>query len=184
MSAGFAGVGGVMRRITAGLLLLFLALAAAASSAAELPLAKNLKKDARKAARAQTPILVFFAADSCPYCHQVEDLYLTPMYKSGDYDGKLLFRVVRIESANFLRDFNGKRVDHETFAENEGVVLTPVIRFYGPEGKELIPELIGYSTPDFYGDYLERAISDSISKLRNVAMSQDSEAFAEEAVTN
>ncbi len=173
-----------MKHIVTGLWLLFFALATAVSPADELPLAKNLQKDARKAARGQMPILVFFAADSCPYCHEVEDLYLTHMYESGDYAGKLLFRVVRIESANFLRDFNGRRIDHETFAEDEGVALTPVIRFYDPEGKELIPELIGYTTPDFYGDYLEQTISDSISKLRNVAMSQDTQASTREAITN
>lgn len=176
-----ASVGETMKYIVTAL---FFVLATAASSADELPLAKNLQKDARKAARAQTPILVFFAADSCPYCHEVEDLYLTPMYESGDYAGKLLFRVVRIESANFLRDFSGRRVDHETFAEDEGVALTPVIRFYGPAGDELTPELIGYTTPDFYGGYLEQAIADSISKLRNTAMSQDTRASAREAVTN
>ncbi len=131
-----------------------------------LPYAKNLKVDAHEAAHERMPILVFFMSDSCPYCLEVEDLYLRPMYERGTYRGQLLIRAVDVGSARPLHDFVGERTDHETFAHDKGVYLTPIIRFYDPSGKELVPDLVGYTSPDFYAGFLEKAIADSIATLR------------------
>jgi thioredoxin-related protein len=134
--------------------------------AAELPIVRDLERDVREAGRRGIPLLVFFAADSCPYCHEVEELYLEPMHMEGYYAGRLMMRVVRIESQYTMRDFTGDDTDHGSFAHNHGVFLTPVVRFYGPSGKELVPELIGYTTPDFYGGYLQDAIDQAIAALQ------------------
>ena len=40
----------------------------------------------------RAPILVFFTNASCPYCREVENLYLRPMHARGDYRGQLLIR--------------------------------------------------------------------------------------------
>ncbi len=133
---------------------------------AELPLARDLRADARTAQAARVPILVFFAADLCPYCHEVEELYLKPMQALRENAGRFLLRVVRVDSARSLKDFAGRSTDHGGFAEREGIWLTPVVRFYGPDGRQLVPALIGYSSPDFYAGYLEQAIEDSLQQLR------------------
>ncbi len=132
----------------------------------ELPLAADFQADAAQARALKRPILVFFAAESCPYCHAVEDLYLSPLYNDKAYTDKLLIRVVRIERQAGLRDFAGRPTTHAAFAESFGVKLTPVVKLLDANGKELAPALIGYSTPDFYGAYLEQNIDAAIAAAR------------------
>jgi thioredoxin-related protein len=129
----------------------------------ELPLAADFHADAAQARALKRPILVFFAAESCPYCHAVETLYLTPLYNGGAYTDKLLIRVVRVERDARVRDFAGRSTTHAAFAESYGVKLTPVVKLLDANGKELVPALIGYSSPDFYGAYLEQSIDAAIA---------------------
>ena len=130
-----------------------------------LPEARDLGRDAKVAKKNNIPILVFYATDGCPYCETVETLYLQPLFANKTYQGKVLFRVVRTESGTRLKDFNGKKTNHEDFASAQGVSFTPVIRLYNARGKELT-ELYGYTTPDYYSWELTKAIDDSIAKLK------------------
>jgi len=133
-----------------------------------LALASNLQHDGVESERGDMPIMVFYMSTSCPYCDEVKDLYLNPMVQSGQYDGRLIIRMVDTEGGDSLRDFHGKRMDHEQFADSEGASLTPVLKFYDHTGAELVPEVLGYTSPDFYLAYLENAIETSISKPRPV----------------
>lgn len=139
---------------------------AAAAFASDLPVATDLERDAAQATRNGTPILVFFAASSCPYCREVEELYLEPMWNRGDYAGRLLIRVIDLESSRMLRDFTGRSVTHAGFARGQRISFTPTIRIYGSRGEQLVPQLVGYSSPDFYAGYLERAIEESLRRLK------------------
>lgn len=131
-----------------------------------LPLASDLQQDGVASKRDGTPIMVFYMSDSCPYCEEVKDLYLEPMVNSGQYHGRLIIRMVDTEGSEYLRDFSGKRMDHEEFADDQGASFTPVLKFYDYQGNELVPELLGYTSPDFYLAYLESAIETAIKKLR------------------
>lgn len=144
---------------------LALGLAVGSAYATELPVASDLRADAQHAARHGTPILVFYAADSCPFCHLVEELHLRPMQARGVYADKLLVRVVRTERAQAMTDFEGRRTDHERFARRQGATFTPTVRLYGPGGQELARPVIGYPA-DFYSGMLEQAIDDAIARLR------------------
>lgn len=141
-------------------------LAAAAAAAGGLPPAENLAADARAARRAAMPIVLFFSADSCPYCADVAEYHLEPLHTRGVYAGRAVFRVVNIESHALLRDFEGNRLSRAEFAGRYRVSLTPHIKFLDPDGRELAPPLIGYNTPDFYRGYLEGAIDAAIATLR------------------
>lgn len=152
-------------RFIAALGLVLVCAADAAAADTELPLAQDLRADARAAQAAGVPVLVFFAADLCPYCHEVEELHLKPMQARGEDVGRFILRVVRVDSARPLKDFAGQPTDHSGFAEREGIWLTPVVRLYGPDGRPLVPALVGYSSPDFYSGYLEQAIEDSLQQL-------------------
>lgn len=136
------------------------------AQAAELPRANNLQADAAQARSARLPILIFFAAESCPYCHIVEDDYLKPMFNSGKWANKVMFRKLLIDDERDLRDFHGDKVSSADFARAHGVSLTPHIKFFGPDGKELVPSLLGLMTRDFYAGYLEEAIESAGAKLR------------------
>ncbi len=147
---------------------------AAAEPPLQLPEARDFAADAREARSQRLPILVFFAAGGCPYCQEVEELYLKPMQARGEDRGRYLLRVVHVDSARRLRDFDGRPTDHGSFAAREGIWLTPVIRFYGPDGRQLAPPLVGYSSPDFYAGYLEQGIENALTQLRRPAAAASS----------
>ncbi len=132
----------------------------------ELPKAQDFKADAQQVAKARMPILVFFASESCPYCHVVEEDYLKPMFNSGEYRDKILFRKLVIDDSGSVRDFQGKSVDDAVFAKRYGISLTPHVKFIDADGQELVPGLLGLMTRDFYAGYLEDAINDAVAKLR------------------
>lgn len=136
------------------------------ASDADLPVAYDLQKDARQAGREHLPLLVFFSAKSCHYCEDMRELFLGPMQASGDYAGKVMMREVRVESGLVLRDFAGKKISHADFARRSGISLTPQIQFLDPSGKELVPALVGLTTPEFFGGYLEEAIDTALAKMR------------------
>ena len=155
-----------MNRIQQILLAALFAIMALHVSADGLILATNLQKDGAVSQRGGIPIMVFYMSVDCAYCEEVRGLYLEPMISSGQYKDRLIIRMVDIEGTKILRDFQGKRMDHEDFADDQGASFTPVLKFYNYQGEELVPELLGYSAPDFYLAYLESAIEASISKLR------------------
>ena len=135
-------------------------------SAAELPVAADLQGDGRQAHAEHLPVLVFFSAKSCHYCEQMRSLFLEPMYSSGEYAGKVIMREVQVESGRTLRDFKGKKVSHADFAHRSGVALTPQILFFDPAGMELVPSLVGLSTPELFSGYLEEAIDAALARMR------------------
>lgn len=138
------------------------ALAAAADA---LPLARDLRADARSG----RPVVVLFAAQDCPYCHRVEDDYLVPLMAQREYAGKVLFRIVRTDDARALRDFNGGVTSHDAFAAREHVGFTPVIRFFGAGGRRLAADIVGLGTPDFFAGEIERALDTAIAAARTAA---------------
>jgi len=147
-------------------------LISACANAEPLPPARDLAADARLAAAERTPIMVFFASRYCPYCGEVEDLYLRPMQQRGEFARRVVLRVVIVESSEPLRDFAGELTRHETFARREAALFTPTIRFYGPDGKEVAPALRGYSSADFYLAELESAIDVAVAALQHETASR------------
>ena len=153
-----------MRRAWWAALLVAVAFAAQAGQA--IVPARDLQADARMAARQHLPILLFFAANSCHYCEAVEQSYLQPMVRSGEDRGRVLLRVIHVDEGAPLRDFDGRMTTHAAYAREHGVRLTPVVRLVNGRGDQLVPQLLGYTSPDFYGSYLESAITDAIAKVR------------------
>lgn len=135
-------------------------------SASDLPLVTDLQQDGRLSQSKAMPIMVFFMSKSCPYCEEVRTLYLEPMYRDGEFRDKVIMRVINVDSGDPMRDFKGKLTDHISFADSQGASFTPVIKFYDFRGTELVQEMLGYSTPDFYQAYLEGSIRGSIDKLK------------------
>lgn len=133
--------------------------------AGELTPAHDLKADAQAACASGRPLLVFFAAHGCPYCRVVEEDYLIPMLRQPQSERPII-RVVTIDDLGSLRDFNGKRVEIADFARQQGASLTPQVKLFGPDGKELVPGLVGLMTQDFYGGYLEDAIATATQKMQ------------------
>lgn len=126
--------------------------------------AVDLAEDMRRAS-GRALLVVFFFADSCPYCHLVEDLYLEPMQARGPYGGRVVIRKVDVERAVPMRDFAGRMTDSIAFARRQGAAFTPLLHFYGPDGRPIAEPLAGYTSDDFYGGQLESAIERALAGL-------------------
>lgn len=104
------------------------------------------------------PLLLAFRADYCGYCAQLEQEYLAPMVKSGDYANRILIRRFSMDKEDSTTDFDGEHLDAGEFAYRHKVSLTPTLVFLNAQGDEVAERLLGYNSPDFYGAYLENAI--------------------------
>jgi thioredoxin-related protein len=149
----------LMRRLPDQLLAAALMLfCAARACAGGIEPARDLRADAKASGRDGMPLIVFFSSYSCPYCEQVATLHLEPLIEHGSTVGAVRVREVEIASGKTLRDFAGARMTHAEFADRENVSVTPVVKFFGPDGAEIASPLVGYSNADFYGDYLDASL--------------------------
>jgi len=144
-------------------------LAPAAAYAAGVTYASDLREDAEAARQRAVPILVMFSARGCPYCELVMADYIEPMSRGSSYADKVIIRVVDVDGYRKLVDFSGSKGTHSEFAARHGATLTPVIKFFGPDGRELAEQIVGFTNEHFYGYYLEARIDESLAKLRPVA---------------
>lgn len=142
---------------------------AAARAAAALPGAADLAADGAAARDKRLPILLFFNRDGCPYCERALREYLTPMRRDPAYADRVLFRQVEIDRADRLVDFGGHLTTHREFASRYKIRLTPTIWFVDGDGNELVEPIVGLRTVDFYGFYLDQAITEALAKLRVAA---------------
>jgi len=126
----------------------------------------DLETDAVHANNQDVPILVMFSASYCGYCSIVKDDFLKPMLLSGEYSDKVIIRVLEIDGDDDIRDIDGKLIDPAVIAERYNVQLTPTLAFVDANGKELSEKMIGLTTVDFYGGYLDEAISHSLMQIR------------------
>ncbi len=150
-----------------GLLSLLLA-SSAHSAEVELTELVNFKADAAEAKAKKIPILVMFSATYCGYCSIVKEEFLKPMKISGDYTDKVIVRVLELDSGDDVIDLNGKSVDPEDFAQRYNVQLTPTLIFIDANGKELAQQMVGVTTVDFYGGYLDDSIDSSLLQIRGI----------------
>lgn len=132
----------------------------------DLPMAVDLRADARLARAERLPIVLFFYSHSCPFCREVEALYIKPLQKDNLKSRRFLLRRVEIGEQQALIDFNGTKTDFRSFARQQKVMLVPHLRFVGPDGERLAADLVGLGSHDFYGGYLEDAIEEARAKLR------------------
>lgn len=148
------------------LLLLFLTPVLLGATAEDLPVAVDLHADAQVARAGRLPIVLFFYSRSCPFCREVEEMYLKPLQKENSQRPRFLLRRVEIDALRPLVSFTGSKTDFRQFAQEHKVTLVPHLRFVGPDGERLAPDLVGLSSRDFYGGYLDDSIAHARAKLR------------------
>lgn len=155
-------------KIFALLLTLFASFTAAAgpSEPGVLPATQDLAALAEQARERRLPILVMFSQRGCPYCTVVEEEFLEPMMRSGDYQDKVIMRRVMVDSFTPITDFDGQEVEANAFASRYRGYLTPTVVFLDARGRQLAPPVVGITTVDFYGGKLDAAIEESLSRLR------------------
>lgn len=152
-----------MRRRYAGGLLLA-ALLAGPAAAADLPAAADLRSEAAAAAQRGQPLVILYSRQDCRYCDSVRS-YLQPLPDSPGHRG-LVVRQINQDSRAPLRDFRGQAASHAAIAAGEKIRLVPVVAFYGPDGQQLAPPIVGARIADYYQSYLDAALEQSAQALR------------------
>ena len=141
----------------------------AAATDASVPPALNLQKDGVVAQEKGIPVLLEFSMHGCSFCEQVEDEVLKPMLISGDYDNKVIIRKIMIDEDTNITDFNGKPVSFDELASRYSVFVTPTLVLLHGNGEAMGLEMVGVTTIDFYGAYLDQAIDTALHKISLVA---------------
>lgn len=126
----------------------------------------DLQIEARLSEKKSVPILLMVAADHCPYCGIVEEDFLKPMIISGDYEEKVLIRKLDLDTQGSVVDFAGETIDSSELASRYDIDVTPTVLFLDGNGRQLAKRMVGLSTPDYYGYYLDEAIDKALGKLR------------------
>ena len=145
-----------------------------AAEADELPpvtlgIASNLEADAALAADKQAPVLLFFSMKHCPYCREVEEDFLKPMLRSGDYENKVVIRKVKLDGIDSVISFDGREMDIEDFQDRYNVSMVPTLILVDKNGRPLAPEIVGIANRHYYGAELDNLIDSALNKLRALA---------------
>ena len=132
--------------------------------ASPLPQLKNLQQD--KELAGERFLLVLVSQPDCTYCTLIEEEILNPMQVSGNYDNQLLFRNLIIHDGQQLKDHQGNPVSANKFARRYNSPLTPTLLFLDPlTGEELAEKMIGITTIDMYGHYVDKAVRQASMNL-------------------
>jgi hypothetical protein len=132
----------------------------------ELPLARDLAADAAAVRRERIPLVLFFDRDNCPYCERALREYLVPMSREGRWRTDARFRQIEIDRPLQLVDFSGAATTHRDFAMRHGVSLSPTVLVVDADGTATGSPIVGLTTVDFYGAYLENAFEAGLAKAR------------------
>lgn len=145
------------------------ALAAKAATAAELAKAVNFADDGSTSRARRIPLLVFYTRSNCSWCEQVRREHLLPLARDPASAHRVLIREVSLDDGAdlALTDFDGRATTHAAFASGRRIRLSPTLDFLDAGGRRLVEPIIGVRLPDFYGAFIDRAIDDSLTKLRN-----------------
>ncbi|VAX13855.1 hypothetical protein MNBD_GAMMA24-1696 [hydrothermal vent metagenome] len=155
-----------MQRIVILLILLLSgpAFPATAGTEIQVPQTTDLQADAALAQARRLPLLIMFSLDECPYCMVVREEFLDPMQRNSNYDNKVLMRILKMDG-DYVTDFDGRRVPVDDLAVRYGASVAPTVVLLDHRGRMLTKRLLGISTPDFYGVYLDAAIDKSLQRL-------------------
>lgn len=130
-----------------------------------LPVLNNLQQDQQLAGKERF-LLVLVSQPGCSYCELIEEEIIKPMQISGQYDHKLLFRNLIIHDDRSMTDLTGKQFDTSEFARRYNTALTPTLLFLDPQsGTELVQKMVGISTVEMYGYYVDKAVEKASNKL-------------------
>ena len=138
----------------------------------EIPEITNLNTEAQRAKKLGVPLLILFSMQGCAYCQVVREEFLKPMLRNRDYDKKVLIREIHTDSFDTLRDFNGAPIDASELAQRYHASFSPTVVFLDYHGQPLAKHLVGITTLDYYGGFLDDAIDNSLQQIHKLALNQ------------
>ena len=131
-----------------------------------LPVAQNFKADGAAAAASRKPILIFFNLTSCPYCRGALREAIVPMFRNAEWRAALEFRQVTVDDGRSLVDFDGRTIENLAFAKGRKGTFTPTVMLVDDKGQLLGDPIVGISSFDFYGAYVDALAKKAIDEMR------------------
>lgn len=154
-------------RLLTGALILACTLCATsfAQTAQHLPEPVDLRASATDATARGRVLLVLFSESGCQWCERLRREYLLPMQRNAEAQKKLAFFQVDVHADTALRDFAGQPTTQAGLARRYGIRVMPTVLLLGPAGEKLAEPLVGFTSSDFYGAYLDERISSAAASL-------------------
>jgi len=133
-----------------------------------LPLAVNLQETGKIAKQHTIPVVIFYSAKWCHYCHILEQNIIDPLLTNTTIEDYAEFRKVSLSEADWnLTVFNGETMGMEAFAMQQKVQFTPTTIVYNGDGQIITKPILGLTLEEFYPANLEKAINDGLKALGN-----------------
>ncbi len=129
-----------------------------AFTSAEVPLLTNLEAAADEILQGCRPLLLEFASDYCEYCSLLEENILKPIRRNRDYDNRVVMRKVMLGDTAPITGFAGQPTSADKLGTKYQIRVTPTLLFVDQGGKEIAERMVGVTTLDFYGGYLDEAL--------------------------
>jgi len=129
-----------------------------------LPSAKLLRNELALALKSGNPLVVMVSLDGCPFCKAVREQYLAPM---REQEGLPVVQV-DMHSTAALQDFNGLALTHDHMVRAWGIKIAPSLLFFGADGVEVAPRLVGVGSMDYYGSHLDQRLSQARAAIKAV----------------
>lgn len=134
----------------------------------EVPPAQDLRQDANAARAVNGAMLVVLVGKGCGYCERVLNEFLIPMSRLSEYQSKVVMRRMVISDDETILDFEGRPTTPARLSRQYGFRMVPTVLLLDGKGRMLAKPVVGLSTVDYYGMYLDEAIDLALNKIRGV----------------
>lgn len=124
----------------------------------------NLQLDAARAKEKDMLVLVLVTLPTCSICEYVKLDVIEPMIKAGDFDDIAIVRELSLQDYSII-DFDGSTIGANNFANRYSAEFAPIVLFLSSNGDQLHKPIIGMSSRDYYGFYLEEAVNKSHKRI-------------------
>lgn len=132
---------------------------------AQLKQIKDWQAVVAESSAQRVPILVMVDQEDCPFCHRVEHEFLAALMANEDWREKAIYGKISIDYGETIVNGDGKTVATREFLKDYQPDFTPTILYLDAALNPLADPIIGLSTPDYYGYYLEQGLVQAIDRL-------------------
>ena len=126
----------------------------------------NLQVDAALAKEQGLVVLVLVTLPSCSACEFVKEDVIEPMIAADYFTNVAVVRELSLQDYSII-DFDGVSIGVNSFVNRYSAEFAPIVLFLSSSGDQLHKPIIGMSSRDYYGFYLEAAIVRSMKRLNN-----------------
>ena len=128
---------------------------------------RDLSSLSENAARNNKIIMIEVSASYCGYCRTLEEEIIKPMLRSGDYTQDVFIRQLEIDDTYLITNILGEKTTPSELAEKLNIIITPTLIFLDGKGNEVSERIPGVYSLDFYGGYVDEALSDGLKLIRH-----------------